>query len=447
MRIKMRHKWPSLFILIALLLSLAACGPTTPATGIVSAAPAGRTPQPKGPMITLRVGTGDSGEGLKPHQEIIARFEKENPDIQVQVESVAGNDYYAQLLAEIAAGHAPDIMQVGDDAVPMFVQKGAFVELGPFIKGQYPLDSRIYLPGVFGPGAWQGKQYLLPKDFSPLAVYYNKKLFDRYNVPYPKDGWTWPDFLRTAQALTQDTNGDGRPDVWGVQLPAAWTTGFEYWVAAAGGELISEDGAHFQGYMDSAAAVTALQFYAGLYGKYRVAPPPADMSTFGGGNKEFADGKAAMLILGRWPESDLKKDPAVDLGLAGMPAGAERANVLFWSGFGIYSGSLNQEAAWRFLRFYAGEQGAEVWKDWGLPTVQSVAESAGLTGDPIEGIWLRELSDLRPRAYVFTPHWGETADPALRRALERAILDPQADAAALLKEAAQQAQAALDGKR
>ncbi len=444
----MQHTWPSLITLIALLLSLAACGPAAPAAGVVSAVPADRSPQPKEAKVTLRVGTGDSGEGLKPHQEIIARFEKENPDIQVQVESVAGGDYYAQLLAEIAAGRAPDIMQVGDDAVPMFVQKGAFVDLGPFIKGQYPLDSQVYLPGVFGPGAWQGKQYLLPKDFSPLAVYYNKKLFDRYNVPYPEDGWTWPDFLRTAQALTQDTNGDGRPDIWGVQLPGAWTTGFEYWVAAAGGELISEDGAHFQGYMDSAAAVTALRFYADLYGKYRVAPPPVDMNAFGGGNKEFADGKAAMLILGRWPESDLKKNPAaIDLGLAGMPAGPERANVLFWSGFGIYSGSRNQEAAWRFLRFYAGEQGAEVWKDWGLPTVQSVAESAGLTGDPIEGVWLRELGDLRPRAYVFTPHWGETADPALRRALEKAILDPQADAAALLKEAAQQAQAALDGKR
>jgi multiple sugar transport system substrate-binding protein len=443
----MQPKWPNLFTLIALLLLLVACGPATPAAGVVSAAPADRPPQSKAAKVTLRVGTGDSGDGLKPHQEIIARFAKENPDIQVRVESVAGNDYYAQLLAEIAAGDAPDIMQVGDDAVPMFVQKGAFVDLGPFIKGQYPLDSQIYLPGVFEPGAWEGKQYLLPKDFSPLAVYYNKKLFDRYHVPYPKDGWTWPDFLRTAQALTQDTNGDGRPDIWGVQLPAAWTTGFEYWVAAAGGALIGEDGTHFQGYMDSPAVVTALRFYADLYGKYRVAPPPVDMNTFGGGNKEFADGQAAMLILGRWPESDLKKNPAVDLGLAGMPAGAERANVLFWSGFGIYSGSLNQEAAWRFLRFYAGEQGAEVWKDWGLPTVQSVVESAGLTDDPIEGVWLRELGNLRPRAYVFTSHWGETADPALRRAMEKAILDPQADAAALLKEAAQQAQAALDGKK
>jgi hypothetical protein len=36
------------------------------------------------------VGTGDSGEGLNPHQEIIAEFEKANPDILVQLEAVSG---------------------------------------------------------------------------------------------------------------------------------------------------------------------------------------------------------------------------------------------------------------------------------------------------------------------------------------------------------------------
>ena len=50
------------------------------------------TPQSmaEGAKIILRVGTGDSGEGLNPHQEIIAAFEKANPDILVQLEAVAG---------------------------------------------------------------------------------------------------------------------------------------------------------------------------------------------------------------------------------------------------------------------------------------------------------------------------------------------------------------------
>jgi multiple sugar transport system substrate-binding protein len=231
-------------------------------------------PPAEGSKIILRVGTGDSGEGLNPHQEIIANFEKENPDILVQLEAVSGNDYYTRLLTQIAAGDAPDIIQIGDDAVPMFVSKGGFLPLDDFITGNYPLDTSIYLPGMLSPGQYQGSQYFLPKDFSPLAVYYNKKVFDEYNVPYPTDDWTWDQFLATAQELTKDVDGDGQTDVWGVQLPANWTSGFEYWVAAAGGQLISPDGTSYVGYMDSPETIKAVQFYADLYNKYKVAPPP-----------------------------------------------------------------------------------------------------------------------------------------------------------------------------
>jgi multiple sugar transport system substrate-binding protein len=408
--------------------------------------PAPAQPTATGGKIILRVGTGDSGEGLNPHQDIIAKFEEANPDILVQLEAVSGRDYYTRLLTQIAANDAPDLMQIGDDAVPEFVDKGAFLPLDDYIKGPYPLDTSIYLPGVLEPGKWKGKQWLLPKDFTPLAVYYNKKIFDQYNVPYPKDGWTWDDLLKTAQALTKDTNGDGKTDLWGIQLTANWTTGFEYWVAAAGGRLISEDGKKFVGYMDSPETISAVKFFADLYNKYKVAPPPADFNLWAGGNPEFENGKAAMRIFGRWPQAGFKKNPNLSLGLVGVPAGQKRANILFWGGFGIFKGSKHPEAAWRFLRFYTGEQGSQIWKDWAIPPVVSVADQSGMSKDPIEGVWIKELNNLSPRAYVFTPYWGSTADPALRKALETVLIDPAADVTAVMQKAAKDAQAALDAK-
>jgi multiple sugar transport system substrate-binding protein len=406
------------------------------------------TPEPlgEGAKIILRVGTGDSGEGLNPHQEIIARFEKENPDILVQLEAVAGSDYYTRLLTQMAANNAPDILQIGDDAVPMFVDKNAFLPLDEFITGDYPLDTSIYLPGVLEPGQYQGQQWLLAKDFTPLAVYYNKKIFDQYNVPYPTDDWTWEEFLQVAQDLTKDTDNDGKTDLWGVQLHANWTSGFEYWVAAAGGQLISEDGTKYVGFMDSPETVNAVQFYADLYNKYQVAPPPADLGAWAGGNAEFDNGKAAMRLFGRWPQAGLLKNPNVELGTVLPPTGAKQADVLFWGGFGIFSGSKNPEAAWRFLKFYVGEEGSQVWKDWAIPPVASVAEEAGLTEDPIESTWIRGLDILVDRAYVSTPFWGETGDSALRQVLEAILVDPAADVAALLQDAAVEAQSALDEK-
>jgi multiple sugar transport system substrate-binding protein len=403
-------------------------------------------PPAEGSKIILRVGTGDSGEGLNPHQEIIAEFEKQNPDILVQLEAVSGNDYYTRLLTQIAAGDAPDIIQIGDDAVPMFVSKGGFLPLDDFITGNYPLDTSIYLPGTLDPGQYQGSQYFLPKDFSPLAVYYNKKIFDEYNVAYPTDDWTWDEFLATAQELTKDVDGDGQTDIWGAQLSANWTSGFEYWVAATGGRLISEDGKSYVGYMDSPETIKAVQFFADLYNKYKVAPPPADFNLWAGGNPEFESGKAAMRLFGRWPQTGLLSNPNVDLGTVEVPAGDQKANVLFWSGFGIFSGSENPEAAWRFLKYYVGAEGSEIWKLHAIPPVAAVAEAAGMTTDPIEGAWIRGLDYLAPRAYVSTDFWGETGDPALRKALETVLIDPTADVAQVMQTAAQEAQAALDEK-
>ena len=49
----------------------------------------------------------------------------------------------------------------------------------------------VYYPALFQTGVVDGKSSFLTKDYSPLAIYYNKDLFDKAGVPYPKDGWTW----------------------------------------------------------------------------------------------------------------------------------------------------------------------------------------------------------------------------------------------------------------
>lgn len=430
---KIRTKMGLLILGLALILT--ACQPKQTATPL---------PVEEGPRV-IRVGTGDSGEGLAPHQEIIALYEDENPDVLVQLEAVAGRDYYTRLLTQIAAQAAPDVMQIGDDAVPSFVSKDAFLALEPLLPADF--DPDIYLPGLLEPGQIDGKQYLLPKDYSTIGVYYNKTIFDDAGVDYPQEGWTWDDLLDIALDLTQDTNNDNAPDIWGLQLPGTWTTGFEYWVAAAGGQLISQDGKKFVGYMDSEEVINAVTFYADLYNKYRVAPPPADLNAFGGGNTEFANGKAAMYIFGRWPQGGLLENPNVDLGVAPPPQGKVRANVLFWGGFGVASTSDHPQTAADFLTFYAGEEGAAVWKDWALPAVRSVAESSGMSANSIEGVWIGELDHLVPRAYTYTPYWNETADPALRNALEAAILQRNANISDIMAKAAQEAQSALDALR
>ena len=125
----MKHHTSRMFLVMSLtlLVALSACyAPAAPVTAPEPAVGAEPAAEEAGTVI-LRAGTGDSGEGLTPHQSIIADFEDQNPGILVQLEAIAGRDYYTRILTQIAAGRAPDIMQIGDDAVPSFVDKGAFL--------------------------------------------------------------------------------------------------------------------------------------------------------------------------------------------------------------------------------------------------------------------------------------------------------------------------------
>ncbi|CAG7607801.1 hypothetical protein PAESOLCIP111_00997 [Paenibacillus solanacearum] len=48
-----------------------------------------------------------------------------------------------------------------------------------------------------------GKMYALPVVNNTLSLYYNKDIFDKFGVPYPKDGMTWDDVFELNKKLTR----------------------------------------------------------------------------------------------------------------------------------------------------------------------------------------------------------------------------------------------------
>ncbi|TNJ67235.1 extracellular solute-binding protein [Paenibacillus hemerocallicola] len=52
-----------------------------------------------------------------------------------------------------------------------------------------------------------GGLYGLPVTNNNLALFYNKDLFDKFGVPYPKDGMTWDDILDLAQRMSRSEGG------------------------------------------------------------------------------------------------------------------------------------------------------------------------------------------------------------------------------------------------
>ncbi|NWJ95985.1 MAG: sugar ABC transporter substrate-binding protein [Chloroflexi bacterium] len=444
-----RIRYLLIFPLLGLLL-LAACGDTTTPTSSAVTTSVVATPTTNGQPVTIRLATGDSGDGLIPYNKIKDDFEKENPNIKVKIETVTDSDYYGSLMTQAASGNGPDLIQIGDDAVALFVEKGVIENLTPYISGTNgaeKLDTSIYFPGVYHTGTYpfKNKPYLLPKDYTSICIIYNKALFKAANLPEPDSNWTWDDFVTTAQKLTlKDANG--KVTQYGAQLPAAWPRGFEALAFTFGAKLISDDGTKYRGFLDSDASVKAMQLYTDLYSK-GYAAPPTDITKFQGGNDNFNQGTAAMQMTGHWPQSSYLKNPklADNLGVVGLPSqvGLPKANIIAWAGFGINSKSPNKLAAWKVLRYFTGVEGAKTWVDWGLSSVQSIASQSKI---PLDKVWADQVQYFKPITGIFTPYWNDAGSPEITSVMNTALTDPKANVAELLKNAAAKADQKLQEK-
>jgi multiple sugar transport system substrate-binding protein len=407
----------------------------------------------------IRIAAWESADALEPYNKAIEAFKKANPNVEVQLESVP-QDYGTKLLAQFAAGDAPDVFEIGDGDVAKWQSLGAVEPLDKYLKGSNPLDINVFYPSVAAFGQVKGETFFLTKDYSPLVLWYNAAHFKEAGIDVPSEKWTWDDMLNAAQLLTKDASGNNAksdkfdatkiaryglliPDSWGDPL---WTRGILPLIYQGGGKLVSDDGKTTTGYMNGKETVAALQWYVDLFKKYHVAPSKAEFAAYSGTDL-FSSGLASMQWSGRWPLKDYMKNTALDFGIAGLPAGPKdtRANALCWAGFGIYSGSKNKDAAWALLKFIAAEDGAKEFANYAFTAVKSIAESQGLSTDKYNAPIIKDLPNAKTIPETLTPFWADCGDKAFHDNLEQVFLKDVSVQAAM-DAAAKQADACLAEK-
>src|SRR5262245_49511907 len=138
---------------------------------------------------TVRISAWESADALEPYNKAIESFKKANPGLDVQLESVP-QDYGTKLLAEFAAGNAPDVFEVGDGDVAKYVALGGVEPLDKYFTGSNPLDMKVFYPAVAAFGQIKGQTFFLTKDYSPLVLWYNVDQFKEAKIDLPTDKWT-----------------------------------------------------------------------------------------------------------------------------------------------------------------------------------------------------------------------------------------------------------------
>ncbi|GAA1849126.1 sugar ABC transporter substrate-binding protein [Myceligenerans crystallogenes] len=142
-------------------------------------------------------------------EEIIAAFEKENPDIDVVPDFTDWDGYWNKLSTAVAAGDTPDVITQEERYVSDYATRGVLADLGTLDIDTSKIDEAILAGGQI-----DGTQYALPTGINSYALMANPAVFEKAGVEIPDDTtWTWEEYVETANAISE---GAGK-GVWGVQ--------------------------------------------------------------------------------------------------------------------------------------------------------------------------------------------------------------------------------------
>lgn len=389
------HATRALALLMVLALLLTACTTAAPvaAPAAEDAAASEAAAAPAAGTLQLMGWASSDAENVR-LQEIVDGWNTANPDTQVQLNLVP--DYDTKLQTALAGGSPPDLFYIDSFRLPDLVAAGAVAPIGDQLT-----DPDDFYPSMRQAFTIDGVFYCPPKDFSTLALQYNKDLFDAAGVAYPTADWTWEELAAAAEALT-----DADAGVYGMVLSPDFARMIAF-LYQAGGSVATDDFSAMT--LDSAEALEAAEFYVSLVAN-GFAAQPADLDS-GWAGEAFGKGKAAMSMEGNWIISFLADQfPDVNYGLVELPAGAAgKATMAFTVCYGVPAGGKNNEAALKVVDYLTGPEGMKAWSDLGLAMPTRASLAAG---------WLEQYPDLEPfiagseyaRKWQFRPGFQDVLD-------------------------------------
>jgi multiple sugar transport system substrate-binding protein len=362
--------------------------------------------------ITVMV-SGDPDE-IEAYRAVVEAFERSQTAVDPDLLAFADrDDLIVRLSTSIAGGEPPDLFLMNYRYFGQFAARDALEPVDPYLRTSEAFSDEDFFATSMTPFQWDGEQMCLPQNVSSLVVYYNRDLFADAGLPFPAEGWTWNDMVRSARSLTRDGDGDGAPDVHGLGVdpqiiriaPFIWSNG---------GTLVDDEAAPTRFAFD-APAVTAIQRFLDLRTVHGVTPTDieAESEDF---ETRFLNGRLGMLMESRRVVPALRTISSFTWDVAPLPVQDEQVSVLHADAYCMTSDSDAKDASWRFIEFALGPEGQRITAEAGrtVPSLRSVADSHAFL-DPSalpehSEVFLDQIPRLRAVPVVST--WAEIEDVA-----------------------------------
>ncbi len=297
----------------------------------------------------------------------VEAFKEIEPDITIEIATVAGNEYRDQMTVMVASGSAPDVTDFYPALAGDFIPQGYFLDLAPYVRRATGQDATEFFAGpVIDAVSFDGELWSLPVYLNPRVAYYNADLFAEAGLANPNelgDGWTWETFRESARRIARDVSGDGENDRFGVENLAYYMS-WQQFIHGAGGQLYDRIISPSESRFNTEPVRQGVEFARQLLVDDNVVG-----GVFAQGNVGVTTHQGPALI------SNLT-DPGFSWDLALQPQGPHsRAAAFGIGGFQIASGSQNPDAAWKWVQFLTLEPESArtyVRTNGRIPTLRSV---------------------------------------------------------------------------
>ena len=318
---------------------------------------------------------GDPAE-IKVIEEIVAGFKGEYPEAEVNVINVPSQgDHMAKLSTAFAAGNPPDVWLLNYRRYGQFAATGVIEAVEPWLEKSTKINKGMYYEQPLKAFTYNGTLQCIPQNISSLVVYYNKDLFTKNGVPFPKAGWTWQDFLDAAKANTKDTDGDGKMDTHGLGVPPQIIRVAPF-VWQNGGEIVDNPDKPTKLTLSEGPAREAVQFFMDFQLVHKVVPNEAEEKAEDL-DARFMNGRLAMFMASRVATPAFREIKGFEWDVALLPVGKQKASILHSDAFCISRDAKNKELAWAFVEYSQSPAGQGRAADLGrtVPSLKEVAQS------------------------------------------------------------------------
>lgn len=264
----------------------------------------------------------------------------------------------------------PDIIKTS--TVDLIGMKDSFIPLNNLINSN-GVDTSKYIDSIIQALTINGEVYALPTSINTSLLYYNKDMFDAKESEirsalsleenesiYPNETWDYDDFKKAGVALTVYENGVYKQ--FGCETQIKWWGEWLVYVNQCGGSFYKEGTNNKVSALDSQEVLTATEFFVKKsMGNTNEKFAPDAIESEGGFS--FLSKKCAMILgghTGDWYSYD-RLGLNWDIAVLPTPVGNPNAvgGEISADAFGISARSRKTDSAFKFLKLWAGEEGAK----------------------------------------------------------------------------------------